>query len=136
MPIVKVNLNKIDAERNLKSKGGQININNNVSLKGVEPLEFDRKGRGGLTFNFEFVCDYTPDLGKILVNGNVLYVEEEKLIKEIKESWDKDKRVPTAVMEEIINAALHKGNIQAIKTAEDVSLPSPLPLPKLQGKKK
>ena len=36
-------------------------------------------------------------------------------------------------MEQIVNAALHKGNIQAIKISEDVSLPSPLPLPKVKG---
>ena len=36
-------------------------------------------------------------------------------------------------MEQIVNAALHKGNIQAIKISEDISLPSPLPLPKVKG---
>jgi len=136
MTIVRTNLNKVRAERNLGSKGGQIQIKNNVSLKDVEDMDFDKDGKKGLKFSFEFDCDYQPDLGKIEVAGQVFYVEEAKLIDEIKESWDKDQRVPTAVMEEIINAALHKGNIQAIKTAEDVSLPSPLPLPKVAGEKK
>ena len=36
-------------------------------------------------------------------------------------------------MEQIINASLHKGNIQAIKISEEVSLPSPLPLPKVRS---
>ena len=136
MTIVKINLHKVNSERNLVVKQGQINIKNNVSLKDVLPMDFDRDGKKGLKFNFEFDCSYDPELGKIEVGGQVFYVEEAKLIDEIKESWEKDKRVPNAVMEQVINAALHKGNVQAIKTAEDVGLPSPLPMPKVSQEKK
>ena len=136
MTIVRVNLNKVDAERSLDNPGGPINIKNNVSLKEVKDMDFNKEGKKGLIFGFEFSCSYEPNLGKILVNGQVVYVEEAKLIDEIKESWEKEKRVPTTVMEQVINAALHKGNVQAIKTAEDVGLPSPLPMPKVDNKKK
>ncbi len=136
MTVIRVNLNKVNAERTLGAKVDQVSIKNNVSLKDVEAMDFDKDGKKGLKFGFTFDCNYEPELGKIEVAGQVFYVEEAKLVDEIKESWDKDKRVPTAVMEQIINAALHKGNIQAIKTAEDVNLPSPLPLPKVaKGKK-
>ena len=37
MPIVKINVHKVNAERSLKAKGGQIKINNNVSIKGKPP---------------------------------------------------------------------------------------------------
>ncbi|MBS3116637.1 hypothetical protein J4421_03505 [Candidatus Woesearchaeota archaeon] len=132
MTIVKINLNKVHASRDLNAKGGQIKINNNVSLKELEEMDFAVDGKKGLKFNFAFVCNYEPDLGKIEVEGQVLYVNEEKKIKEIKTNWDKEKRIPLDVMEEVINAALHKGNIQAIKISEDVNLPSPLPLPKVR----
>jgi hypothetical protein len=136
MTIVRINLNKINAERNLVAKVDKVSIKNNVSLKDVEAMDFDKDGKKGLKFSFTFDCNYEPELGKIEVAGQVFYMEEAKLVNEIKESWDKDKRIPTIVMEQIINAALHKGNIQAIKTAEDVNLPSPLPLPKVaKGKK-
>ncbi|MBR9683495.1 hypothetical protein GOV03_03055 [Candidatus Woesearchaeota archaeon] len=135
MTIVKTNLVKVQAERNLGTKGGEISIKNNVALTNVEEMDFNEKGKKGLKFDFEFDCNYEPDLGKIEVGGQIFYIEEAKLVDEIKESWDKDKRVPTAVMEEVLNAALHKGNIQAIKTADDVNLPSPLRLPKVASKK-
>lgn len=138
MPIIRINLHKVKAERNLEAKGGQIKLNNNVSLSDVQEMDFNKDGKKGLKFSFGFDCNYEPDLGKIEVAGQVFYVEEAKLIKEIKESWDKTRKVPTVVMEEVINAALHKGNVQAIKTAEDVGLPSPLPMPKVasgKGKK-
>ena len=133
MPIVKINLNKVHAERDINAKGGQVKINNNVSLNDVSELSFAVEGKKGLKFNFAFNCKYEPNLGKIDVEGQVLFVDQEATIKEIKDIWDKDKRVPLKIMEQIVNAALHKGNIQAIKISEDVSLPSPLPLPKVKG---
>lgn len=131
MTIVKINLHKVAAERNLDSKGGTIKINNNVSLKNVEDLGFGIEGKKGLRFSFAFNCNYEPDLGKIDVEGQVLYVDDDKKVEEIKQQWAKDKRIPLDVMQEIINASLHKGNIQAIKVCEDVLLPSPLPMPKV-----
>ncbi len=133
MTIVKINLHKVNAERNLNSKSGQVRINNNVSLKAVEPLSFSADGKKGLKFSFAFNCSYEPDLGKIDVEGQVLYVDDEKKIEDIQKGWEKDKRIPMDIMEQIVNAALHKGNIQAIKISEDVNLPSPLPLPKVRG---
>lgn len=132
MTIVKVNLHKVYAERNIASKGGQVKINNNVSIKDVEEMDFAAGGRKGLKFTFGFNCHYAPDLGKMEVEGQVLYVEEEKKVAEIKKSWDEEKKIPLGIMEQIVNAALHKGNIQAIKISEDISLPSPLPLPKVR----
>ena len=133
MTIVKINLHKLNAERSLEAKGGQIKINNNVSIKNVEDMAFSVEGKKGLRFTFAFNCNYEPDLGKIEVEGQVLFVDEEKKIEEVKASWDKDKRIPMEIMEQIVNAALHKGNIQAIKISEEVNLPSPLPLPKVKS---
>jgi len=133
MTIVKINLHKVHAERDLDAKGGQIKINNNVSVKNVEEMSFAVEGKKGLKFTFSFNCNYEPNLGKIDVEGQVLFVEDEAKIKEIKDTWDKDKKIPMDIMEQVVNAALHKGNIQAIKISEEVSLPSPLPLPKVQA---
>ena len=133
MTIVKINLHKVNAERSLDAKGGQIKINNNVSIKNVDDMAFSVEGKKGLKFTFTFNCKYEPELGKIDVEGQVLFVEEEKKIDEIKASWEKEKRIPMEIMEQIVNAALHKGNIQAIKISEEINLPSPLPLPKVKS---
>lgn len=136
MTIIKVNIHKIKAERNIDSKGGQIRINNNVSIRQVDELDFNVGGKKGLKFTFSFNCAYEPDLGSIEVEGQVLYVGDDQDVKDIKTNWQKTKKVPLSVTEEIVNAALHKGNIQAIKISEDVSLPSPLPLPKMNRSEK
>ncbi len=132
MPIVKISVHKLNAERSLKSKGGQIKINNNVSIKNVEEMDFSVEGKKGLRFTFDFSCSYEPDLGNINVEGQVLFVDEKSIVEEVETSWKKNKKIPMDVMEQIVNAALHKGNIQAIKVSEEVNLPSPLPLPKVK----
>ncbi|MFH0701304.1 MAG: hypothetical protein V2A62_02620 [Candidatus Woesearchaeota archaeon] len=132
MTIVKINIHKVNAERNLESAGGQIKINNNVSIKNVEDLAFEVEGKTGLKFTFSFTCNYEPDLGKIEVEGQILFVDVKSKIDEVKKSWEKEKKIPIDIMEQVINAALHKGNIQAIKISEEISLPSPLPLPKVR----
>jgi hypothetical protein len=136
MTIVKINLHKVHADRNLAAKGGQIKINNNVSIKDVEEMSFAAEGKKGVKFTFSFDCKYEPELGAIDVEGQVLFVDTEEKVKEILSGWKENKRVPMEIMEQIVNAALHKGNIQAIKISEEVNLPSPLPLPKVkpQGK--
>ncbi len=133
MTIVKVNLHKISAERNLKAKGGQISINNNVSVKDVEEMALEIQGKKGLRFSFSFVCNYEPNIGKIEVEGQVIYVGEKPQIGQIKKAWDKNKNIDMKIMQQILNAALHKGNIQAIKISEEVNLPSPLPMPRLKN---
>ena len=136
MPVVRVNLNKIDANRKLNAKIEKISIENNVALKEVDPMDFEKGSKNkGIRFGFAFTCDY-KELGKIDVEGQVVFVEEAKLIDEVNEGWAKDKRLPTTVMEQVMNAALHKGHVQAIKVAEDVGLPSPLRLPRVETKPK
>lgn len=136
MTIVKINIHRVLAEKNLAAKAGQVSITSNVALKDVEDLAFSAEGKKGLKFTFTFNCQYKPELGKIEVEGQVLYVKSEEKIKEIKNMWDQEKKVPLDITEEIVNAALHKGNIQAIKISEEVNLPSPLPLPRLKPQEK
>lgn len=136
MPIIKTELYKITAERKLAAENAKVNISNNISIKDVLSTDLDKDGKKMIKFNFSFECKYTPEIGNIILEGQVFFVEEAKLVKEIMESWEKDKRVPAAVMEQVLNVALHKGNIQAIKAADEVSLPSPLPMPTVSSKKK
>ena len=46
MTIVRINLHKVCANRSLDAKGGQIKINNNVSIKNVEDQFFGEGGSG------------------------------------------------------------------------------------------
>lgn len=58
----------------------------------------------------------------------------QKNVKEILAVWKKDKKVSDAIMAQILNMALNKCNVKALVLADDLSLPPPIPLPKIESK--
>jgi len=137
MTIVGFNFTKILAEKT-QDIGGKISISNNVSIKGVEEanLHLGKAGQNALRFAFEFTSKYDPKVGNILLEGNVLYVGEQKKIKEISGSWKKDKKIPNDVVKDVLTVVLNKCNIEALILSRDINMPSPVPLPKVEAGKK
>jgi hypothetical protein len=132
MTILKVSVNKVNANRNVKTNINKVDIKTNVSITNVEEMNFSTEDRKGLKIGFEFKCQYNPELGNIDVEGQIFYTDEVEKITGILNDWKNNKNLPMDIKKQVINAALHKGNIQAIKISEDVGLPSPLPLPKVR----
>ena len=135
MVIVGLNFKKIELERKDIVKGN-IKINNNVSIKSVEEkdLALGKAKQSGLNFIFEFVSKYEPDVGEIKLIGDVLFLDEPKRIKELSAQWKKDKKIDKDVMADVLNNVLNKCNIQALILSQDINLPPPIPLPKVQTK--
>ena len=133
MTIVGFNFTKIEGEKKDMIKG-KININNNVHINKVEEkdLALGNQKQKVLSFNFEFIAKYDPNIGSIKLTGNVLYMEDSKKVKDILDGWKKDKKLPKEVMPNILNTVLNKCNIQALILSEQINLPPPIPLPKLQ----
>ena len=132
MTIIKVGANKVVANRNVNANVTKVDIKTNVGIVSVEEMNFSTEERKGLKIGFEFKCEYNPELGNIEVYGQVFYTESADKVNEILKGWTENKNLPMDLKKQVINAALHKGNIQAIKISEDVGLPSPLPLPKVK----
>ena len=138
MTIVGLNFTKIEAEKKELVKG-KININNNVSINKVEEkkLSLATEKQKIIAFTFEFISKYDPNVGSIKITGDVLYMESANKVKEILDGWKKDKKLPKEIMTTILNSVLTKCNIQALILSEQINLPPPIPLPKLQvGQKK
>ena len=132
--IVGFGFTKLSAERNEPAKG-KIDINNNVSIKDVQEDNFclgKDKQQNVLRFIFEFTSKYELNVGTILFEGELLYMEEPKNVKEIIASWKKDKKVPKELMAGLLNTVLTKCNIQALILSQEVNLPAPIPMPKVQ----
>lgn len=134
MTIVGFNFTKLEAEKKEMAKG-KININNNVSITGVaeKSLSLANDKQKVLSFTFEFMAKYDPDMGSIKLIGDVLFMDEAKKAKEILDGWKKDKKLPKEIMPGILNTVLTKCNIQALILSEQVNLPPPIQLPKLQA---
>ena len=131
--IVGFGFTKLSAEKIEKSKG-KIDINNNVSIKDVveDNLSLGKDKQNIVKLIFEFTSNYEPAVGKILFEGEVLYLEEPKKVKEILSSWKKDKKLQKEVMAGILNTILTKCNIQALILSQEVNLPPPIPMPRVQ----
>jgi len=135
MPIVGFNLEKINVEKKEPIKG-QVKVKNNVSVKSVEgkELSLGNTTKQGLKFNFEFSIIYDPKIGNIFLQGSILYIEEEKKVKDILKNWKKDKKIPNDIMVELINTILMRCTVKTLAFAQEVNLPSHLPLPRVNQK--
>ncbi len=127
MGIVRINIHKVNAEKNPTARVGQVKINNTVAITNIEPLNMKLAGKAGCKFTFTFGSKFEPALGAIDIEGSILFTGEEDVVNEIVTAWKNDQKVADVVKQGVVNAALHKGHIEAIKMSDDLGLPSPLP---------
>lgn len=134
MPIIGFNFDKIQAEKTSKPQGN-VNIKNNVSITNVQSDKVSLStSEDVLKFIFEYNINYEPNVGKINLNGHVLYLENKKKVKEILDSWKKEKKIPSQIMQVIINSVLVKCTVKALNLENDVGFPPHITLPKVRSK--
>ena len=133
MTIVGFNFKRIDVEKK-SGASGKINISNNVAIKDVKDtdLSIGSEKQKAVKFEFEFVSKYDPNIGKILLGGDVLFLADTATIKKILDDWKKNKSVQKEIMSDVLNTVLSKSNVQALILSQEVNLPSPIPLPKVK----
>lgn len=132
MTMIGFNFTKIEVERKQPAVG-QINISNNVNISNIEEtdLAFGKADEKGLKFSFKFDSKYDPDIGKIELNGEIIYLDDDKKLKEIIKEWKKSKNVSKEIMAEVLNSILLRCNIEALILSKEINLPPPIPLPKV-----
>src|SRR3989338_9655767 len=133
MTVVSFNFTKIEAEK--KAAGtGKININNNVAIVDVneKDLSLGNEKQKVISFTFEFTSKFEPNVGLIRLLGDVLYMDDSKKVKQIIDDWKKEKKLPKDIMARILNKILNRSNVQALILSQDVNLPPPILLPKVQ----
>lgn len=130
MPVIGFNFDKISAQRinNLK---GNVNINHTVNITNVkkEEVNIDKK-QDILKFEFEFKVEYQPNIGNISLEGSVLYLDDPKKLKELEDSWKKNKKLPPNITSNIVNTILLKSNVKALILSQDINLPPQIQLPR------
>ncbi len=131
MPIVGFNLDKTLAERTGKlTKGMQARQNITITSVDKEDIRLGAKStKPGLKFGFEYVVEYLPDIGKVLVAGTILYLEDEKKIKQTLDDWKKNKNVSQELTTKILNTAIVKSTIKALHLSQEINLPPHMPIP-------
>ncbi len=135
MAVVGFNFSKIHAEKTAPIKG-KINISNRVNLKDVEKadLSLGKDKQQGVKIMFNYISNYEPKIGNIELEGDLLFLADEKGAKSILDEWKKNKKLPQNVMGTVLNTVLTRCNVQALIISRDVNLPPSVPLPKVQIK--
>jgi len=132
MSIIGFNFEKIMIERKGKINS-QLKIKNNLSIVNVEQEKLNLTSSGDvLKFNFEYTAEYEPKVGKIVLEGHILVMDDPKQVKEVLDGWKKDKKLPKEMMPQILNTILAKCNIRALSLTQDVNLPPHIKLPILK----
>lgn len=132
MPVVGLQFRKIVVDKKAPVKG-KVQVKNNVVIQDVEKtdLTIGSTKQGAVKFHFEFTAKYEPKIGDITLNGFLTFMEKTEKVKELEESWKKDKKIPKDVMSSVLNTVLSRCNMQAMLFAREVNLPPPIPLPKI-----
>jgi hypothetical protein len=135
MPIIGYYYDKILMEKNKKVES-DLQVKNKVQITDIEEsdLPFKEKGRSTLKFKFNFELLFEPKIGKIVFNGHILYMEDEKIIKDILKSYKKDKKLPQEITLQILNTILYKAHLKALDLGNELNLPAHLPIPKISPK--
>ena len=83
---------------------------------------------------FGFVCEYSPDVGKVEIEGMVLWKDAN--MKEILSAWKADKKLNTKIAAPVLNAIFRRCLTKSIELADELRLPPPVQFPVVvEGKK-
>lgn len=143
MPIVNIALRESNAVRhilkgNVIKPGGR---STNVSLDDVREIKTGSSNSKAVIFDFIYSVSYDmkepkgQKMAELKVKGEIFYVGANDEIDEVMKLWDKEKKLEPKMMGVVLNAALNKGQVEAIEQAAKLGLPPPIPLPTLKPQK-
>lgn len=131
MAVIGFNFTKLFGEKRAPIHG-QVSINNNVAITDVVDANIAMsQSKKGIRVRFTYDSKYEPAIGSIQFEGDVVLLEDVKFAEEMLDTWAKSKVVPKTIMMGLLNQVLERSNIQALIMARDLSLPAPIPLPKV-----
>ena len=131
MTVINFAFTKMEVEKLELRKGG-VKISNNVGISTVKestlPVKTDKQG--AIDVEFKFTTAYSPNIGRIELNGKLIYVGTKEEVDKTLKQWKKESKGDKEVMTKIMNHILDKCNIQAVVLSQYMNLPCPVPLPR------
>jgi len=122
--ITGIKIVKVEARRDKDDDMTGLNVN--IGLDAVAVVN----GEVAISFNYSVV--YTEGVGEINMKGTITSKEDAKLTKEITTRWEKDKKLPDAFAEVILNAINYACGTNGVFVARPVNLSPPIVPPKIQ----
>ncbi|MFP4117617.1 MAG: hypothetical protein ACLFTR_01710 [Candidatus Woesearchaeota archaeon] len=130
MSIVSIAFSKINAEKK-KAVRGKVNVANNVAIKNVEKanISMGNTQQSPLKFSFEFTSKTEPEIGNILIEGDLVFMTEGSRADETINAWKESKPMQKDIITPVLNGILKKCNVEALIMSQTLNLPSPVKLP-------
>lgn len=136
MTIAGFTFTKLLVEKKTSARG-QININTHMSFTSAEEIDFvmGTAKQKGIKVAFDYRNSYEPDLGTLIIAGDILYLSDQKKHDELMKGWKKDKKFPDDLTAELYDLISLRSSVQAIQLSSLVGLPPPVPLPRFTANK-
>ncbi len=146
MPIVGMRIVSIEGRKGASSNAPNININSVPKVTDVKEIDLTDFKKKALAMKFDFTTTYEPVvpgsakkqkeplMGSIVMAGELIYLPEntQKVVKQ----WKKNKQLPENMRVEVLNHLFRTCLLRIATIAEELQLPLPLALPKIEPKKK
>jgi len=134
MGIIGISFSSISASvSEEKTENANISVNSSPRITDVKEKPVGIPGlEKALYIDFVFSTVYDPDVGKITLKGEVIYVSDSS--KEIIEKWQKEKMFDDSLAVEILNAIFRRSLSKALDLAQELRLPPPIQFPKVRMK--
>ena len=133
MALIGFHFKKMMAEKKNAIKG-KVNVNTNITVTQVKEAKVNmgKSKQAGIEFTFSYKTKYLPEVAEIDLEGAVVFIGSEDKVKETLKMWDKDKKRPPDVVEEVHNFLLAKCNVQALVLGKDMGLPPHVRMPQVK----
>jgi len=122
--ITAIRISKVEAKREKDEEVAGLNVNisvDNVSVKGSD-----------ITISYTYTVSYLDAVGELKMEGAITAREDSRLCKEITERWAKDKRLPDAFAELVLNAINYACGTNGTLVVRAINLSPPIMPPRIQ----
>lgn len=135
--IVGFQFTKLSVERHQLLQG-KVSVRNDINIRDVKehPLAGVKGSHKAVAFQFVFTVTYAPHVADITMLGEVYYAAEPKQIEDVLASWKSKKKVPADISLDVLNFVLQHCNIRALAMAQELNLPTHIPMPKVNLQQK
>ncbi|MEM5798355.1 MAG: hypothetical protein QW703_00565 [Candidatus Aenigmatarchaeota archaeon] len=132
MPVIGLTIKSMSATR-YGTATGEIKINSTPKVNDVKEVTVGTLNRKALSFEFEFVTKYEPDMAEMKIEGELLYLADKN--EPILKQWKSKKTIPEKVSVEILNHLFRRCLLKMANFADDLQLPPPIQIPRVTIKK-
>ena len=139
MQIIGFNFTKISGEK--PNKSVKLTRNINIAFKDVQKDKIELlKDKEAIKISFEYSINYSEpekkdeDFGKLEMKGDILMAVTKEESKEILKGWKKQALSPEFQVP-LYNLIFRKCTPKAVYIADEVGLPSPVPIQRINPKK-